>query len=143
MWYQVLLLFSPIFWTPSSAWGSYESSSVYPAVCNVRSSRLEVFCKNRVLRNFVKFTEKHLCQSLFFNKIAVLRPVTLLKKRLWHRYFPMNFANASGGSFCNAVFSGFANYFFLIFYMKLWFNKYIKLTEPVFLRKILNITKMG
>ena len=24
----------------------------------------------------------------FFNKVAVLRPATLLKKRLWHRRFP-------------------------------------------------------
>ena len=33
------------------------------------------------LRNFAKFTGKHLCQSLFFNKVAG-RPATLLKKRL-------------------------------------------------------------
>ena len=33
-----------------------------------RSSRPEVFCKKGVLRNVVKFTGKHLCQSLFFNK---------------------------------------------------------------------------
>ena len=32
-----------------------------------------------VLRNFTKFTGKHLCQSLFFNKVAGLRPATLLK----------------------------------------------------------------
>ena len=56
------------------------------------SSRPEVFCKKGVLKNFTKFTEKHLCQSLFLNKDAALRPVTLLKKRLWHRYFPVNFA---------------------------------------------------
>ena len=31
-----------------------------------RSSRPEVFCKKGVLRNFVKFTGKHLCQGLFF-----------------------------------------------------------------------------
>ena len=30
-------------------------------------------------------------QSLFFNKVAGFRPATLLKKRLWHRCFPMNF----------------------------------------------------
>ena len=35
--------------------------------------------------------ENYLCQSLFFNK-AGLRPATLLKKRPWHRYFPVNFA---------------------------------------------------
>ena len=45
-----------------------------------------------ILRDLTKFTRKHLCQSLFFNKVAGLRPATLLKKRLWHRYFPVNFA---------------------------------------------------
>ena len=35
-----------------------------------RSSRPEVFCKKDILRNFTKFTGKHLCQSLFFNKAA-------------------------------------------------------------------------
>ena len=47
-----------------------------------RSSRHEVLCKKGVLRNFAKFTGKHLCQSLFLNKAAGLRPTTLLKKRL-------------------------------------------------------------
>ena len=28
------------------------------------------------LRNFTKFAGKHLCQSLFFNKVADLRPGT-------------------------------------------------------------------
>ena len=51
-----------------------------------------MFGKKSVLRNFEKFTEKHLYQSLFFNKVAGLRPATLLKKRLWHRYCPVNFA---------------------------------------------------
>ena len=35
-------------------------------------SRPEVFCKKVVLRNFAKSTEKHLCQSLSFKKIAWL-----------------------------------------------------------------------
>ena len=47
-----------------------------------RSSCPEVFCEKGVLRNFTKFTGKHLCQSLFFSKVAGLRPVTLLKKTL-------------------------------------------------------------
>ena len=47
----------------------------------IRRSRPEVFCKKGVLRNFAKFTGKHLCQSLFFNKVAGLRSTTLLKKR--------------------------------------------------------------
>ena len=31
---------------------------------------LKMFCKKYFLRNFAKFTGKHLCQSLFFNKVA-------------------------------------------------------------------------
>ena len=47
-----------------------------------RGIRPEVLCKKGVLRNSAKFTGKHLCQSLFFNKVTCLRPATLLKKRL-------------------------------------------------------------
>ena len=47
--------------------------------------------KKGVLRNFAKSTENRLRQSLFFNKVTGLGPVTLLKKRLWHRCFPLNF----------------------------------------------------
>ena len=56
-----------------------------------RTSHQRYFVRKGVFRNFTKFTGKHLCQSLFFNKVAGLRPPTLLKKRLWHRCFPMNF----------------------------------------------------
>ena len=37
--------------------------------------------KKVLLKIFAKFTGKHLCQS----------PATLLKKRLWHRCFPVNY----------------------------------------------------
>ena len=62
-----------------------------------------MFCKKGALKKFAKFTRKHLCQSLFFNGVA------LLKMRLWHRCFPVTFArflrtpflkNTSGGCFC-------------------------------------------
>ena len=46
------------------------------------SSRLGVFCYKGVLGNFSKFTGKHLCQGLFFNKVEGPRLATLLKKRL-------------------------------------------------------------
>ena len=46
----------------------------------------------KVLRNFEKTTRKHLCQKLFFDAVAFLRPPTLLKKRLWLRCFPVNLA---------------------------------------------------
>ena len=38
----------------------------------IRSSLPEVFCDKGVLRNFAKFTGKHLCQSLFIYKVAGL-----------------------------------------------------------------------
>ena len=46
-----------------------------------------------VLRNFAKFTRKHLCQRHFLNKIAGLRPATSLKQSLSRRCFPVNFRN--------------------------------------------------
>ena len=39
----------------------------------IRRSRQEVFCKKGVLRNFEKLTGKHLCQSLFSNKVEDMR----------------------------------------------------------------------
>ena len=36
----------------------------------------------KILNNFERLTRKHLCQSLLFNKVAGLRPASLLKKRL-------------------------------------------------------------
>ena len=66
-----------------------------------RSSRSEVFCSKGALRNFGNFAGKHLCQSLFFNKVAGLRPATLLKKRLWHKRFPVNFSKFLRTTFFN------------------------------------------
>ena len=47
-------------------------------ISSLKSSRPEVFCKKGVLRKFAKFLGKHLCQSLFFNKVAGL-PVNFVK----------------------------------------------------------------
>ena len=57
-----------------------------------RNSHQRCSIKKGVLRNFTKFTGKHLCQSIFVNKVAGLSLATLLKKRLWHRCFPVKFA---------------------------------------------------
>ena len=35
-----------------------------------------------VLKKFTEFTGKHLRQSIFFNKVACVRPAALLKKGL-------------------------------------------------------------
>ena len=43
------------------------------------NSRPEVVCEKSVFKDFVKFTRKQLCRTLFYNKTAVLRPASLLK----------------------------------------------------------------
>ena len=48
-----------------------------------RSSHQRCSMKKGVLRNLTKFTGKHLCQSLFFNKVTDLRPAALLNMRLF------------------------------------------------------------
>ena len=69
------------------------SSAQTSKYCKTRSRSSHQRCsmKKGVLKNFTKFTGNHLCQSLFLNKVAGLRPATLLKKKLWHRCFPVNF----------------------------------------------------
>ena len=39
----------------------------------IRSSHRGCSVRKGVLKNFAKFSGKHLCQSLFFNKVAGLR----------------------------------------------------------------------
>ena len=50
-----------------------------------------MFCKKGVLKNSANFTGKHLCQSLFFNKVA----------GFGRRCFPVNFAKFLGTPFFN------------------------------------------
>ena len=49
-----------------------------------RSSRLDVVYKKGLLKNFAKFTGKHLCQSPFFNRVAGLPPVVASRYRIIH-----------------------------------------------------------
>ena len=68
--------------------GKYSSSGR-----NTQNQSSWVFCVKSVLKNFTKFTGKHMCLSLFFNKAAGLRAASLLKKKLPCRCFPVNFEN--------------------------------------------------
>ena len=54
-----------------------------------RSSRLQMFFKTSVLKNFANFTGKHLGWSLFLLK---LQACNFIKNRLQHRGFPVKFA---------------------------------------------------
>ena len=61
-----------------------------PVSFTSRSSRQRCSVKKGVLRNFLKFTEKHLCQSLFFNKVAG-SACNFIKKETLAQLFPVNF----------------------------------------------------
>ena len=91
-------------------WHTLRSEQVRDPRFPFESSRPEAFCKKGVFKNIGKFTGKHLCKIFFFNRNVVgLRPATLLRKRLLHRCFPVNFPiflrtpflqNTSGDCFC-------------------------------------------
>ena len=66
------------------------------AVWNARNSRPEVFYKTVVLTNFTKFSGKHLCQSLFLNKVV---PATLLKKETLAQVFSCEFCEIFKNTF--------------------------------------------
>ena len=54
---------------------SFSINAHFLSIWNFLHSKVlysEVFCKKGVLRNFAKFTGKHPCQRLFFNKLAGL-----------------------------------------------------------------------
>ena len=77
-----------------------------------------------VLENLSKFTVKHLCWSLFLNKIAGLHPAILLEKRLQH---PVNFAKFLRTPFYGTVpaaASVFNSVFIRVEVLMLWQCKY-------------------
>ena len=72
------------------------NQKIFPLTCDFTvatcgGSHQRCSIKKSILENSAKFSGKHLYQSLFFNKVKGLSPATLLKKRLWHRCFPVNF----------------------------------------------------
>ena len=64
-----------------------------------------MFYRKDVPRNFEKFTEKHLSQNLFFNKVAGLRPglrpkaCNFIKKETLAQVFSCKFCEISKNSF--------------------------------------------
>ena len=68
-------------------------------VACVRSSHQRCSIKKGVLRNFAKFTEKHLCQSLFLNKVSGLKPASFIKKETLAQVFSCEFCEISTNTF--------------------------------------------
>ena len=68
----------------------------------IRGGRLVVFCKKGVLKNFAKFTGKHLRSGLVFNKAADLQSLTLSKKEIPGQILSCEFCQISH----NTIFKG-------------------------------------
>ena len=84
----------------------------FSIIWTFRSSHQRCSMKKGVLGNFPKFTGKHLCRVYFLIKLQA-RPANLLRRRLWHMCFPVNFEkflrtpflqNTSGGLLLDIVF---------------------------------------
>ena len=60
-----------------------------------------MFYKKNVLRNFARFTRKHLCQRLFLNKVTGLRPkaCNFIKKKSLAQVFSCEFCKISKNTF--------------------------------------------
>ena len=123
-----------------------------PVLCDMffRSSRPEVFCKTGIIRNFAKFTGKHLCQSLFLNKVPGLRPsaYNFNKKETLAQAFSCEFCEISKNTFCYraalVATSGssrsseqFVNFVFCEFAWIILYTYYSKTSLTVFFAKIL------
>ena len=50
-----------------------------------------IYIKKVFLRNSQN-SQENICARVFFKKVKGVRPGTLLKNKLWHRCFPVNFA---------------------------------------------------
>ena len=66
-----------------------------------KSSHRSCSVRKRVLRNFAIFTGKHLCQSLFFNKVAGLRheACNFVKKKTLAQVLSCEFCEISKNTF--------------------------------------------
>ena len=59
-----------------------------------------LYKKKAALKHFAKFTGKQLCQSLFLNKIAGLRPVTWVN---FAKFLRIPFLQNTSGCFCLCI----------------------------------------
>ena len=65
-------------------------SSIYNQIKISKRYNEQVFNKKVVLKNFAIFAEKYLRWSLFLNKNVGLQSWNFIKKRLKHKFFPVN-----------------------------------------------------
>ena len=104
--YQILLFFmlKQLKTTASLRNGDEVAWNLAISETNLCAGSMKQSFYKTFLKNFVKFTEKDLCLSLFFKTFCNF------KRRLWHKCFPFNseifkkqffLQNASGHCFCS------------------------------------------
>ena len=64
-----------------------------------RSSHWQMFFKICLLKNFARFTGKHVCWNLFLIKLQASKAVTLLKRILQYRCLLVNIAKFLGRAY--------------------------------------------
>ena len=69
----------------------------------IRKQPPEGFCKKGVLKKFNKIHQKTPVSESLFNRFLGLRPAILLKKRLQHRCFHVNFVKFLGAPFLQNI----------------------------------------
>ena len=89
---------------------------IHPA--SSKSSHLRCSMKKGALINFTKFTGKHLCQSLFFHKIAGLKACNFIKKETMTQAFSCEFCKISKNTF-------FTEYLFFCLSVSCWIFSFI------------------
>ena len=75
------------FWNSEESFRNHFSTKISEKDKKRRGGRSEVFCKVDVLKNFIKLFRKHMCRSLFLNKIPRKSLCNVVKKRALYQCF--------------------------------------------------------
>ena len=59
-------------------WKNHFSLNIFSGFLQIEEVHWRCSIKKGILKKFAKFTGKCLCQSLFFNEVAGLRPATFI-----------------------------------------------------------------
>ena len=107
----------------------------YYSISAIQKQPPDVFYKKNVLKNFVKFTGKHMYWDLFFDKVACC---SIIEKRLQHNCFTVKFEkflrNLMYGTLANGCFWLHSFKFYISkAVLSLQQNKYVQSLTPSFL----------
>ena len=89
---------------------------------------IKVSFRRGVRKDFVKCSGKYLCQSLFFNKTAGIRPSNLLKKEIVAKVFSYEFCKTFGDEIFSEHVWTTSVKFFINFYL-IFIKKFLKIPQ--------------